>query len=230
MELVTIKQAKETGAKRYFTGKPCSKGHVSERMVSGRKCVECHYHAQKKRSANGKNKEYKRKYMSVHDNRERANRLERERRNNEEHRIKKREYQKSEKYRKYRREYQKLDRYKQRRRIRHTRRYTGDVNYRLNITCRTMLRKVLAKTKQRKSGSVKTMMGFSLDQFRQHIEKQFKDGMSWGNHGEWHVDHIVPVALMIRRGVRDHRVINNLNNLQPLWAFDNMSKKDRYEG
>lgn len=29
------------GRKRYFTGKPCSRGHVSERYVKGHMCVEC---------------------------------------------------------------------------------------------------------------------------------------------------------------------------------------------
>ncbi len=28
-------------AKRYFTGEPCSRGHVAERWVSTRTCVEC---------------------------------------------------------------------------------------------------------------------------------------------------------------------------------------------
>lgn len=230
MEIITIKQAIERNLKRYFTGKKCGKGHLSERLVSGRKCVECHYQSQKKRSTDGKNKEYKRKYMSVHENRERSNQLERHRRNNDEYRNKKRKYQKSDKYKMYRRKYQKLEKYKQYRRHRNAFRYVNDVNYKLNITCRTMLRKVLTKTKQRKSGSLKSMLGFSIDQFKVHIEKQFKEGMTWENHGEWHADHITPVAMMIRRGVRDHRVINKLNNLQPLWAFDNMSKKDRYEG
>jgi len=33
--------AKEWGHKRYFTGKPCIRGHVADRLASTRKCMEC---------------------------------------------------------------------------------------------------------------------------------------------------------------------------------------------
>lgn len=35
-------QAKVAGLTRYFTGKPCKHGHVTERMVSSGACLECH--------------------------------------------------------------------------------------------------------------------------------------------------------------------------------------------
>lgn len=38
--LVTKQQARESGLKHYFTGKPCSKGHVAKRHLTGT-CVEC---------------------------------------------------------------------------------------------------------------------------------------------------------------------------------------------
>lgn len=40
-ELVSRKDAKAAGLTRYFTGKPCPHGHVSQRMTSGTACVEC---------------------------------------------------------------------------------------------------------------------------------------------------------------------------------------------
>lgn len=40
MEIVTRAQAKAAGLKRYFTGKPCKHGHITERYIAGR-CVEC---------------------------------------------------------------------------------------------------------------------------------------------------------------------------------------------
>ena len=36
----TREEAKRTGAKYYFTGKPCSRGHVAPRKTKGC-CVEC---------------------------------------------------------------------------------------------------------------------------------------------------------------------------------------------
>lgn len=35
MEIVSCKQAKAMGLKHYFTGKPCKRGHVSRRFVTG---------------------------------------------------------------------------------------------------------------------------------------------------------------------------------------------------
>ena len=41
MEIVTHYSAKSQGLTRYFTGEPCRKGHVAQRMVSNRYCCEC---------------------------------------------------------------------------------------------------------------------------------------------------------------------------------------------
>jgi hypothetical protein len=41
MEKITRKQALALGLKRYFTGKPCCRGHVVERLASAGTCVEC---------------------------------------------------------------------------------------------------------------------------------------------------------------------------------------------
>ena len=38
---ITRAEAKALGLKKYFTGKPCPNGHVSERYVSGQTCTEC---------------------------------------------------------------------------------------------------------------------------------------------------------------------------------------------
>lgn len=38
---ITKKEAKAQGLKRYFTGEPCSKGHIADRRVNHGMCVEC---------------------------------------------------------------------------------------------------------------------------------------------------------------------------------------------
>jgi len=40
MEIISCKDAKAKGLKRYFTGKPCKRGHVAERHVTGG-CIIC---------------------------------------------------------------------------------------------------------------------------------------------------------------------------------------------
>ncbi len=41
MQIISRKEAKEQGLKRYFTGKSCKHGHISERWVGSHSCVEC---------------------------------------------------------------------------------------------------------------------------------------------------------------------------------------------
>lgn len=41
MEVITFSQARAKGLKRYYTGKPCSKGHICERDTSKGMCVDC---------------------------------------------------------------------------------------------------------------------------------------------------------------------------------------------
>ena len=55
MKLITRKEAKELGLKRYFTGKPCKHGHVAERLVSSDGCRECN--AERQREWREENKE-----------------------------------------------------------------------------------------------------------------------------------------------------------------------------
>ena len=39
--IISYADAKAAGLDRYFTGVPCSRGHIGERRVSSRTCVEC---------------------------------------------------------------------------------------------------------------------------------------------------------------------------------------------
>lgn len=40
-DVISRADAKQRGLKRYFTGEPCLRGHVAERLVSDKKCVKC---------------------------------------------------------------------------------------------------------------------------------------------------------------------------------------------
>ena len=60
MNIITRKEALEKRLTHYFTGKPCKRGHISERLVSGRGCMEC-YKVNSK-SWYEKNPEYKKNW------------------------------------------------------------------------------------------------------------------------------------------------------------------------
>ena len=81
--------------------------------------------------------------------------------------------------------------------------------------------------------TTKTIQGlYTNEELFNHLESQFTDGMSWDNMDEWHIDHIRPVA-SFNYDSTDHPDFKKcwaLDNLQPLWAFDNMSKGAKWNG
>lgn len=73
----------------------------------------------------------------------------------------------------------------------------------------------------------KDLLGYTWQDFKKHMESKFQDGMTWTNHGKWHIDHIVPVKWFINNRCFDIKVVNALTNLQPLWAVENIRKSDK---
>lgn len=68
-------------------------------------------------------------------------------------------------------------------------------------------------------------LGYSSDELRSHLERQFVRGMSWDNYGtHWHVDHIRPIASFDLSDPDQFRECWNLPNLRPLKAMENMRK------
>ena len=71
------------------------------------------------------------------------------------------------------------------------------------------------------------LLGCSYEDAMAHIEKQFTEGMSWENHGDWHIDHIKPLASFDLSEDCERRKAAHYSNLQPLWAINNLLKGDR---
>ena len=91
---------------------------------------------------------------------------------------------------------------------------------------RSILTNTLKRLNTKKSDSTIKMMGYSAEDLKIHLESLFKEGMSWENYGEWHIDHIKPVSLFGE--CEDVKIVNALENLQPLWANENLSKYNHY--
>lgn len=70
------------------------------------------------------------------------------------------------------------------------------------------------------------LVGYTLDQLKVHLEKQFDDKMTWENYGKWHIDHKIPLAVhnFTSSNHLDFKRAWSLENLQPLWAHENLSK------
>ena len=90
------------------------------------------------------------------------------------------------------------------------------------VAWRSVLHSTLKRLDTPKEGHTIDMLGYSALELKEHIEKQFLEGMSWDNHGEWHIDHIKAVVNFDNNA--DIKEVCALENLQPLWAFDNLSK------
>lgn len=73
------------------------------------------------------------------------------------------------------------------------------------------------------------LLGCTLEEARAHIEGQFAPGMTWENHGEWHIDHIRPLASFDLTDPEQVQAASHYTNLQPLWASDNISKGASFE-
>lgn len=80
----------------------------------------------------------------------------------------------------------------------------------------------------RKSKKTAELLGYTTIDLKTHLEKQFTDGMSWDNHGEWHVDHIRPICSFEPN--TSPSIVNDLNNLRPMWATTREINGIIYEG
>lgn len=77
--------------------------------------------------------------------------------------------------------------------------------------------------------TTKDFLGCTFEDFKDHLESQFTEGMTWDNigRGGWHIDHIIPCAFFDLTKPSHQKLCFNYQNLQPLWESDNCSKKDR---
>lgn len=226
MEIITRKEAIAQGLKRYFTGKPCKHGHVSERTIN-RNCVECALEMTRKWRE--KNKDYGREYRSKNErkikdyynkNKSRILKANKEYRVKNEEKVKAAKLKYLEANRDAKRKYDKVnkERFFARRR-----------EWAKSNPFSVFTRKTLYRLEVRSSGSkYEDILSYTQDDFKLHIESLWLEGMSWDNRSEWHIDHIKPIKAFLDEGVTDPAIINALSNLQPLWAKDNLSKGAKY--
>jgi len=80
------------------------------------------------------------------------------------------------------------------------------------------------------SFNMNDLIGCNQIELKIHLEKQFKNGMNWNNHGHlgkvWHVDHIKACSKFDLTNNDELKKCFHYTNLQPLWAVDNMRKRN----
>ncbi|WP_373092202.1 hypothetical protein [Zhongshania sp.] len=243
MKNIPRKTAIELGLTHYFTGKPCKNNHISKRQVSDRACCQCKKDNTAKRredpefrkierareSAAWKNNPERRARKKASDKKRRSSR----RYKDEENRASREKYKKDKLYRKakiaqasnyYRRHKPKI---RERKNEWFKKKYKEDELFRVKHNLRSQLSRICKAAKMGQKIDTSSV-GYTPDELKSHIERQFQKGMSWGNYGEWHIDHIIPVSYMVKSGAPPEK-INCLSNLRPIWKEDNFKKRDKLE-
>lgn len=74
--------------------------------------------------------------------------------------------------------------------------------------------------------SVTAFLGYTVEDVRRHIERQFSRKMSWAAflRGEIHIDHIRPLSKFNLNDPAELKAAWALSNLRPLWADENRKK------
>jgi len=70
-------------------------------------------------------------------------------------------------------------------------------------------------------------IGCSYNELKNHLEKQFTEGMTWEKFmsGEIQIDHIKPCCSFDLSRLEDQKVCFHYTNLCPMWAKDNGRKR-----
>ena len=106
-----------------------------------------------------------------------------------------------------------------------------DPAFRILGNLRSRMRKAVKATEAKKCDNTMDLIGCSPTYLREHIEKQFLEGMSLDNYGfyGWHIDHIIPCDFFDMMSEEEQKACFHFTNLQPLWAKDNLKKSNNLD-
>lgn len=123
-----------------------------------------------------------------------------------------------------------IDRHRERKRNYERYKKATDPLYKLISNFRTAIYIVLKENNLQKYGHYFDTLGYTPEQLIEHLEKQFHNGMTWENYGEWHIDHIKPISSFIFESSEDEEFKRcwSLKNLQPMWGGENIKKGNKF--
>jgi hypothetical protein len=131
----------------------------------------------------------------------------------------------------YIKEYRKnnIDKIRQIKRDYERNRKATDPLYKLITNFRTAIWTVLKESNVDKYGHYFDILQYTPEELINHLEKQFKDDMTWDNYGIWHVDHKLPITSFDIQEMGDEEFMKCwcLDNLQPMWGEENIRKSNK---
>jgi hypothetical protein len=100
-----------------------------------------------------------------------------------------------------------------------------DIIFKLRCNVRSRVRGFLKSKGIMKNNPTFKIVGCEPTKLKEHLENQFRNGMSWENYGlhGWHIDHIIPLI----SGKTEDEIYKlcYFTNLQPLWWYENLEKR-----
>ena len=252
-KIITKKESINQGLNFYFTGKPCKNGHICERKIHSGNCVQCakdyaylYFRSEKYKSYDRKRSQNRVEYRRSYNSSQKAKEATKKYSQSEKGRETARRYRQTpisiEKRKAYHRspQYKETDRRRSKNpeRLEKARRYSqsernksrlrdiyaNNESFRIMTSIRVSVRNCLNGKKKPKS--TLDILGCSISFFRDHLEKQFRDGMTWDNYGKyWHLDHIKPLSTFDDLTNDDQLFkAQHYTNIQPLLAHENLAK------
>lgn len=105
-------------------------------------------------------------------------------------------------------------------------RYQNNIDMRLNRSISGGIWSCIKINKNYRHWEI--LVNYTFEELKEHLEKQFKPGMTWDNYGEWHIDHIIPKKSLKYNSEKDDnfKVVWGLANLRPLWANENRCRPE----
>lgn len=110
-------------------------------------------------------------------------------------------------------------------------RYANNIGYKLRCIISTAVRRSLINEKD---DSIRNILGYSIQELKEHLESQFEDWMTWDNIGltakalkeTWQIDHIRPINTFNITDVycEDFKKCWALENLRPLDSYINATR------
>lgn len=130
----------------------------------------------------------------------------------------------------------------EKRRLKSKERRTSDPKFKLRMYLSNAINKQLLKNNSSKNNSsILQFLPYTMDQLKEHIEKQFEPWMNWSNRGKyniktwsdndqftwkWQIDHIIPHNKFQYNSMTDQNFIDcwSLENLRPISSKLNILK------
>ena len=102
-----------------------------------------------------------------------------------------------------------------------------NLNDTLRDRCLGMLHKTLKSIGEIKRQHTRDLLGYGHQELKEHLIKH----PNWEKvkHKKWHIDHIFPISAFLEYKIYDIRLINSLDNLQPLTKSENSHKHAKYD-